>query len=72
MKIFVKEVLPGNHTKNVSVLISEHITQVGDYLQILINNDKVYDCQVCSVHRCYYWDSEPEMLSSVVLKVRKI
>lgn len=71
MKIFIQEIALGNYTKDVTTLISEHIPQVGDYLQILINNDKVYDCQVCSVHRCY-WNSEPEMLSSVVLKVRKI
>lgn len=70
MKIFIREIKPGNHTELITAIESENIPQVNDYLQILINNDKVYKCQVCSVHRCY-WYPGPEMLSSVILKVRK-
>ena len=68
MKIFVKEIKPGNHTEDITTLYSDHVPHVGDYLHF-VANDKVYDYQVYSVHR-FYWNSEPEMLSSVIIKVK--
>lgn len=70
MKIFVKEILPGNYTEDITTLKSEHVPHVGDYIQFSIN-DKVCEYQVCSVHR-FYWNLMPEMLSSVTIKVKQV
>ena len=68
MKIFVKELKPGNHTEDITTLNSEYVPHVGDYLHF-VANDKVYDYQVCNVH-IFYWNPEPEMLSSVIINVK--
>lgn len=68
MKIFVKKILPGNHTEDLITLNSEHIPHVGDYVQFDINH-KICTYQVCSVHR-FYWGTMPEMLNSVTINVK--
>ena len=71
MKIFVKEILPGNHTEDIITLKSEHVPHVGDYVQFDIDH-KIRTYQVCSVYR-FYWNSNmPEMLNSVVIKVKSV
>ena len=69
MKIFVKEILPGNHTKDITTLNSEYIPHVGDYVQFDIDH-KIRTYQVCSVPR-FYWGTMSEMLNSVVIKVKQ-
>ena len=69
MKIFVKEIKPGNHTEDITILNSEYVPHVGDYVQFDINH-KICTYQVCSVHR-FYWDTMPEMLNNVVIKVKQ-
>jgi hypothetical protein len=68
MKIFVKELKPGHHTEDLITLDSEYVPHVGDYVQFDIDH-KIRTYQVCSVHR-FYLDAMPEMLNSVVIKVK--
>ena len=68
MKIFVKEIKPGNHTEDLTTLNSEYVPHVGDYVQFDIDH-KIRTYQVWSVQR-FYWGTMPEMLNNVVIKVR--
>ena len=70
MKIFVKEVKPGNHTEDLTTLNSEYIPHVGDYVQFTIDH-KIRTYQVCSVHRFYWSSTMPEMLNNVVITVKQ-
>ena len=69
MKIFVKELKPGNHTEDLTTINTEYIPHVGDYVQFDIDH-KIRAYQVHSVHRFYWSSTMPEMLNNVVIKVR--
>ena len=70
MKIFVKELKPGNYTEDITTLNSEHVPHTGDYVQLDIDH-KIHTYKVCSVHR-FYWGTMPEMLNSVTIKVKLV
>ena len=69
MKIFVKEIKPGNHTEDITTLNSEYVPHVGDYVQFDIDH-KIRTYKVYSVNR-FYWGTPPEMLNSVVITVKQ-